>query len=391
MSGPKHSTFDIRENELRLERERAAALSETARLQGEVQTLLARLEGVSPDAAMLLNDELEKLQRTAVGASHADLIARPERMRDLFERISGSLGRSEARRRGEDEMRKRLGEGNAEVHRVAADRAARMQAIQDRWLIPMVEIIAELRVSADPAETERLDRIEALARDPATARESLSFDVTAIQSAIAERAGAAREAAVLRVRLSGHGDPEAASVIGELEQVEAGRMKLDADLRVRAKQEIVRLERDEDRKYVAQVLADGFRELGYAIDEDFVTAFERGEAIEIGRPDDRTYAAQLKFDRESLEVGSELVAVADRSHMTSEAIAHDDRSAEQAWCGDFARVLGQARAQGIEGRTKPARLIGHAPVRSVAGRSAGQVAGKVATHSANQMQRMLKP
>lgn len=390
MSGPKHSTFDVRENELRRQRERASALAEFARLGSDLETCLGQLASRSPDSALLLQNEFVSLSRVADASNHADLLALPAQMRSLHDRASTALGRSIAQLQLRDALASRLSEGSDEIVRKEEDRTKRILRERDRWLVPLIETLAVLKIGATSKELQRIQQVEDLAADANQARESLKFDALAIQSAIEERVAGGREAAELRIRLAGHTDPLAAAIANDLVQVEAGDHKMTSDLRTRATREIARLEKEEDRKFVAQVLADGFRELGYAVDESFTTAFARGEALEIGRATDRPYAAQLRFDPNSLEVDSELVVVEERPHLTAEAIAHDDRIAEQSWCGDLAKVLSAARSKGIHGTAKPKRRIGAAPVRSIAKKQAGRT-GRATGSGQQQIGRTLKP
>ena len=391
MSGPKHSTFDVRENELRRQRERASALAEVARLGSDLETSLAQLANMSPDSALLLRNEFTNLSRIADGSDHAKLLDLPAQMRTLRDRALATLGRSVAQLQQRDALVSRLNEGSDEVARREEERTARILDERDRWLAPLNEALAELKFGATSKELERIQRIEALANDANQARESLKFDAMAIQSAIEHRIASAREAADLRIRLGGHSDKEASTIANELTRVEAGDRTMTPELRSRATKAIDRLEMAEDRIFVAHVLADGFRDLGYFVDESFVTAFERGDTLEISRSVDQPYAAQLKFDLEKLEVDSELVVVEERHHLTGEAIAHNDQIAEQSWCGDLAKVLAAARSKGIQGTAKPRRKIGSAPVRSVVDRQGRRAGRNMSDGQQNRIGRTIKP
>jgi hypothetical protein len=201
----------------------------------------------------------------------------------------------------------------------------------DRKRTELLERLDRLRGNANANDLVRIEKIAAIVNDPDQMRDSIRFDFMALEANMNRRLASSREAAELRMHLDGLQGPEVSTLISELRDVEAGERELDALLRSKVKGELETQRREEDRKYVAEVLADGFRKLGYVVGSDFATAFESGASLDIRKNDGQPYAAQLKFDAARIEIDSELVVTEERMHLTAEEIGKRDHAAEAGW------------------------------------------------------------
>jgi hypothetical protein len=369
MSGPKHSTYSVRENALRLQREReeaerrarerAEAMARANMSMAELDQAIAIVDQFEPVAATELRRQATEIMRET--ASHAQVLALPS----VIDSLTRSVKAKVQDRREAVERARQIADNSDEIERSRQQtERAKAEAIEN-WRNRLAPKIEALRLRA---KGKLAAALEVLATDVWQENNLINLHETTmlrLEAKLSDQIRSIEQASQLQEALGGFSRKDVGAIRQSLQQVIDGEQVASSALFEQAKQTSIRLKKAEDRRYVAQVLAKGFRELGYKVSEGFETAFATGGSVEIQREGESDYAAQLHVDKDTLALDAELVSLADTSHKTSETARKDDAAAEQAWCLDLARVHASAHAAGISSKLKPKRRIGAAPVRSV--------------------------
>lgn len=391
MSGPKHCSYSVsanaarirREREARMRRERQAATAAANKLATELEELIQSINGVDPDAALKLRTRMNEEQ--SLRGSHEQILALPGKLEGIRQECQRTLGKHMA----ELEAARNFKSASAEVGEHKARKEADAKAAIAKWREPLLERLAAIHDGAKGKLRKRVQSVISLAQKDNPDKVSLQSDVMALEGRRREQEAQAERAGQLAIGLAGFDDREAKALTARLAEVEAGERDLDDKLVQRVEKATVELREKEDRRYVAQVLADGFRELGYDVAEGFETAFDKGDAVQFSHAEREGYAVEINFEAKGIAFDAELVRTEDNSHLTAEERDRRDVTAERSWCNDLAKVTSGARANGIVGKAKAKRRIGAQPVRSVV--TGSQRKSSSSTARKNRQSRAIKP
>lgn len=367
MSGPKHCSYSVnanaarmrREREERERREREAATAAITKLNNQIDSLVEAVNAFDPGKALEIRRE-HKATRSH-GNSHAEILALPQKLEFILGKYRAVISQHNIA----VEDARRFKSATDEIARQHVEALDKSNAAIAKWRDPLIDRLLTIQDEAKGALRKRVQSVIDLARKDDPDRAALQTDLMALQGRYKEQQAQIARAGELSIALAGLEDPQAKALVATLTEVEAGEKELDSKLLQRAEQATADLREKEDRRYVAQVLADGFRELGYDVSEGFETAFNKGGAMQLSHSEREGYAVEVSFDATSIAFDAELVRIEDNSQLTVEERERRDASAERSWCNDLAQVTSGARASGIVGKAKAKRRIGAQPVRSV--------------------------
>lgn len=389
MSGPKGGSWSLarqEEEQRRREHERQvrqlrARLAETATQAAEVRVLCeaareAHGSVISLPARGELDirepgDDLGALTSAASSASAAVARVRTRLERELADVRAARL--REALGGGDDGP---VAEVDLEAHRrrvgssagpPAPDPAAARAALHAR----VERLIGRLRaVGADRADVER---VEAEAARLAAADDITEASVYGLQRLV-DRANAntdernrrVEEFAGLREQLA-QLDAAAGAAL-ERAAARAGEPPTAADI-ARARQLVAAArtaaeaaERDAERRRAAEILRASFESLGYAVEEDFVTALTERDVAHAKAADAGAYAVEVRFEQR--HGGLRLRAVSDEAAAAS---ADADLAAEDRFCATVDPLRAELDRRGmalrIDQAFDPGRVaVGRAPL-----------------------------
>lgn len=366
MSGPKHCSYSVSANAVRVRREREererreceTAKAAVTGLDSELVSLVEAANAFDPGMALEIRGKHKSAH--SHGNSHSEILALPRNLEEILRKYRAVMSEHNIA----VEAARKFKSASDELARHQADGIDKSIAAIAKWRDPLLDRLRAIHEDARGALRRRVQGVIELAQKDNPDKASLQSDIMALEGRRKEQQAQAAQAGALSIALAGFEDRQAKALVAMLTEVEAGEKELDAKLVHRAEQATADLREKEDRRYVAQVLADGFRELGYQVSESFETAFNTGGAVQLSHAEREGYAVEVSFDATSIALDAELVRTEKNSHLTAEERERRDASAERSWCNDLAQVTSGARASGIVGKAQAKRRIGAQPVRS---------------------------
>ena len=160
-----------------------------------------------------------------------------------------------------------------------------------------------------------------------------------------------KELAALRSELVELEGENIEAVRAMLDRVEKGEISITSSIRSTVKKARDQAIQDGDRRYVATVMKQKLRDLGYQCDEDFETLFMDGGHIHIDVPDRKEpHVVELDVDPESNIFGAKVMRVSDKTEPIAYGTpeAYQTIKVEEKWCGDLGKMLLAMKDGGIE-------------------------------------------
>ena len=161
-----------------------------------------------------------------------------------------------------------------------------------------------------------------------------------------------KELAALRSELVELEGENIEAVRAMLDRVEKGQISITSSIRSTVKKARDQALQDGDRRYVATVMKQKLRDLGYQCDEDFETLFMDGGHIHIDVPDrNEPHVVELDVDPESNVFGAKVMRVSDKTEPIVYGVsqeAYETIQVEVKWCKDLANMLRALKDGGIE-------------------------------------------
>jgi len=279
--------------------------------------------------------ELERVQRVAVERSIRRMIlagvlaagvedrARPvATAADVLAVESGVSGTSAWREQISEQVQRVLTRLPAETMAVERDELSQATA----------------RVLAAPTLGEARNRLD-----------DLRLRMGEVSRAVAARRDEAAEAAALLQPLAHaiaapDGTDSVDSVRIALNDVLAGRRRLDARLRDEAVRAVTVVKEAVDRVYVQRTVTEALGELGYTVEEGMQTMVPRGGALQLAHSGWPQHAVRVLVDAEGRELRAVVVRTRQDGGWDS---AQADEERERQWCASLRRLRDLLEDRGI--------------------------------------------
>ena len=387
MSGPKCSDWSVDRRWLE-ERARQAAWTVARELETDLRAASAAIAAENAKGLVGVSAAApQEVARPSDAAAVADIDAYIASLRLKLRFYQGETVRLAAGAR--------LGEIMGDLVRAEAARAAAQdlsvrEAASKRLRTrkeTVERVLSRMPLTASDAEraTAQQKAEALLAAQSEGGANNLEMELRAVVQAASDgyraRVDAAVRAEALLAELRGLTGGAVESLNRRLEAVAQGVAAFDPSLDDAVKRAARDARADAERAYAATVLREEFEAMGYAVGEDFSTAFTAGGSLSLSNPARSPFDVEVTFSPTSQTIDTRLVRRTLGPGSELEA-SRQDKAAELAWCSDYSRVLSAARRRHVIARVvrqvepgvERVPVVAAQPARSAAARQSPSAA-----------------
>jgi hypothetical protein len=392
MSGPKTSSYQVSENELRRRRAVQEALGETTHLVAGIEKAYQNIQAFnqnppmrkmeftvenfavsqvrSSDNLKIIEEYNRKIRQKLADLSHK-LSAEQEQQtfesklqQELFEQareqVSQVLGYTGETETSADVLERYR---QAQLSKVLKnDNKVREDKVLEKLEKVPEDTCAQIRQEIQDIAFQILDPASTCNKDAYMSELGYRIQIACKQSK--ERKRNAEEAMALLQKIRGYDSDKLSKIKKELELVIQKPSAVDESLKQRVETEYLKAKLALDTEYVKESISDTLQELGYDVEDEFTTLFSTKEAIRIQKPGWNEYFVQLRLNPDGSQMNYNVVRVDNESADTKERQIRDQEM-ETSWCGDFSDLVDTLKAKGIQHTFIRKQEPGEFPVQMV--------------------------